>query len=396
MESALHQMTTTQMLELSNTTTITVKTYARALLNRVSENEDIVKAWSTMATNLSNYSPDPGLVIAQAQTLDQVPADQRGPLHGLAIRTKNIMDTKDIPTEYGSPIYRGHQPSSDSAAVANLRASGALIIGKTTTTRTPGGSSCGSAAVVASMHVPLSLGSQTGGSLMRPASFTGVHALKPTIDAISMEGQKIIAPTFDTIGFFARCVEDLQLLADVFGLKDDEPARDMPLEEISIALVKTPIWPAAEPGTISAMEKAATILRDKIIKVEEDNLAPEIRDIVENTSEIEHGERKKASNMYSHMRHVFNNLAREYTAILTPSAVDEAPVGHGNMGCATFNTIWTGFHMPGINVPVFVGANSMPVGMSLVGPRLRDQQLLKTTRVLVEVFGAQGSCKIPL
>ncbi|KAI3542635.1 hypothetical protein CSPX01_06840 [Colletotrichum filicis] len=358
MKSALYKLSATQVLELFKNNTITVETYARALLDRVNENEGIVKAWAHL----------------------------------------------DMPTEYGSPIYRGYQPSSDSAAVAILRASGALIFGKTTTTeftvtnsgpdttnprdpkRTPGGSSCGSAAAVAALHVPLSLGAQTGGSLIRPASFTGVYALKPTFNAISTEGQKAFAPTFDTFGFFARCVEDLQLLTDVFGLEDDESAKDTPLGEVSIALMKTPMWPAAGPGTISAMEKAAAILRDRGVKVEEvsfppeisdpdelkriqkvitlaeaqtsflreyrlekENLAPEIREIVENTTNVTHKEREQASDTYSQMRHVMNNLAQKYTAILTPSAVDEAPVGLEDMGRATFNTMWTAsapLHLP--------------------------------------------------
>lgn len=244
--------------------------------------------------------------------------------------------------------------------------------------RTPGGSSCGSAAAVAALHVPLSLGAQTGGSIIRPASFTGVFALKPTYNAISTEGQKAFAPTFDTFGFFARSVEDLQLLTDVFGLEDDDPPRITPLEEVSIALIKTPMWPAAGPGTVAAMKQAAIIFEQNGIKVEEvslpsevsdadsvkriqkiitngeaqvsflreyrvdkANLAAEIRDIVENTSNITHKEIVEATDTYSSMRHAVNNMAKDYTAILTPSAVDEAPIGLDDMGRATFNTMWT-------------------------------------------------------
>ncbi|KAL4412564.1 amidase [Colletotrichum abscissum] len=435
MTPRLHELTATQVLELLQNNIVTVETYARGLLDHIKETESIVKAWAFL---------DPGLVIAQAQTLDQVPVGERGPLHGLAIGVKDIMNSKDMPTEYGSPIYRGYRPSSDSAAVAILRASGALIFGKTTTTefavtnsgpdttnpcdpkRTPGGSSCGSAAAVAALHVPLSLGSQTGGSLIRPASFTGVYALKPTLNTISTEGQKAIAPIFDTCGFFARCVEDLKILADVFGIEDDEPARDMLLGEMSIALMKTPMWPTAGPGTISAIEAVTVILRERGIKVEEvsfppeisdpeeldrlqqvitqaearisflreyridkDNLAPEICEIVENTARITHKEREQASDRYYHMRLIINDWARGYTVILAPSAEDEAPVGLGDMGRATFNTMWTGFHMPVVNIPAFSGANDMPVGVSLVGPRFRDQQLLTTSLVLARVFRAR-------
>ncbi|KAK1529612.1 amidase [Colletotrichum paranaense] len=418
MTPRLHELTATQVLELLQNNTVTVEIYTRELLDHVKETESIVKAWAFL---------DPGLVIAQAQTLDQVPVGERGPLHGLAIGVKDIMNSKGKTT-------------TTEFAVTN---SGPDTTNPCDPKRTPGGSSCGSAAAVAALHVPLSPGSQTGGSLIRPASFTGVYALKPTFNTISTEGQKAIAPIFDTCGFFARCVEDLKILADVFSIEDDEPARDMLLGEMSIALMKTPMWATAGPGTISAIEAVTVILRERGIKVEEvsfppeisdpeeldrlqqvitqaetrisflreyridkDNLAPEICELVENTARITHQEREQASDRYSHMRRIINDLARGYTAILTLSAEDEAPVGLGHMGRATFNTMWTvsvplylsvtlqadvlqGFHMPVVNIPAFSGANDMPVGVSLVGPRFRDQQLLTTSLVLARVFRAR-------
>ncbi|PTD07630.1 Glutamyl-tRNA [Fusarium culmorum] len=227
MISSLYKLTATHALELINNNTISVEAYAKSLLDRIEERDSTVKAWAYL---------DPALVLSQARALDKLPIEERGPLHGLPIGIKDIMNTKDMPTQYGSPIYQGHQPSFDSSAVAILRAAGAIIFGKTTTTeftamnsgpettnphdpnRTPGGSSCGSAAAVADLQVPLSLGAQTGGSIIRPASFTGIFAMKPTFNAISIEGQKAFAPTFDTFGFFGRSIDDLKLLADVFSL----------------------------------------------------------------------------------------------------------------------------------------------------------------------------------
>ncbi|RSL66281.1 hypothetical protein CEP54_003789 [Fusarium duplospermum] len=436
MTSSPYKLTATQVLELLKNNDITVEAYARSLLDRIKENDGTVKAWAHL---------DPDLVLSQARALDEIPEDQRGPLHGLAIGVKDIMDTKDMHTQYGSPIYQGHQPGSDSSAVAVLRAAGALIFGKTTTTefavtnsgpettnphdpnRTPGGSSCGSAAAVADLKVTLSLGAQTGGSIIRPASYTGVFAMKPTFNAISTAGQKPMAPTFDTLGFFARSIEDLQLLADAFALQDDEPPRDIPLDEISVSLIETPMWSSAGPGTVLAMKKAVIILQKNNVKVEKvslppevadikalsriqkviihgeaqvsflreyrvdkANLAAEIRDMVENTPNITHKEVTEAYETYSRMREMVNKLAGSYTVILTPSAEDEAPLGLGDMGSPTFNTLWTGFHMPVINIPAFVGANNMPVGISLVGPRFRDQQLLRTGKVLSEVLMSHG------
>ncbi|KAI3324582.1 amidase signature enzyme [Xylariaceae sp. AK1471] len=438
MTAPLHTLTAVQVPDMLKNNKLTVEDYVCSLLNRIRERDNTVKAWAYL---------DSALVLSQARALDQVPQGQRGPLHGLAIGVKDIMNTKDMPTQFGSSIYQGHQSGFDSSAVAILRAAGALIFGKTTTTeftvtnsgpnttnphdpnRTPGGSSCGSAAAVADMQVPLSLGAQTGGSIIRPASFTGVFAMKPTYDAISTEGQKAFAPTFDTFGFFARSVDDLQLLADVFAIVDDEPPQDVPLERISVALMKTPMWESAGPGTITAMNEGAKILISCGVRVEEvsfpqgladvgdlkriqkviivgeaaaaflreyqvnkTNLAPEICRIVENASNYTKKERMQASDTYANMRQIINHLAERYSVILTPSAIDEAPLGLGDMGSAAFNTLWTGFHMPVINIPAFHGSHGMPVGLSLVAPRYRDQHLLKTSRILGEAL-AKNTCK---
>nr|ODN86714.1 hypothetical protein L203_03962 [Cryptococcus depauperatus CBS 7841] len=226
-----YKLTATEVLKLLKNNSMTVETYFRSFLDRIKERDSIVKAWTYL---------DHELVLSQARDLDQIPNSQRGPLHGIAIGVEDVMNTKDMPTQFGSRIYQGHRPGFDSSAIAILRAAGALIFGKTTTTeftvvnsgpettnphdpnRTPGGSACGSAAGVADLHVPLSVGTQNGGSVIRPASFTGVFAMKPTFSAISVEGQKAFSPSFDSFGFFARGIEDLQLLADVFALQDDK------------------------------------------------------------------------------------------------------------------------------------------------------------------------------
>ena len=385
-----------------------------------------------------------------------------------------------MPTQMGSPIYKGHQSRFDSSAVGILRAAGALIFGssrhkffrfksnitgKTTTTefcvtnsgpnttnphdpnRTPGGSSCGSAAAVADFHVPLALGAQTGGSIIRPASFTGVFALKPTYNAVSPEGTKVFSFTFDTLGFLTRSVDDLQLLADVFALKDDEPVQDIPLEEASVALIKTPMWGRAGPGTIAAMEKAERILRDNGVKVEEvsfpvplndgdglkslhkviisadaqiaflreyrvdkADLDPEIQGLVENSANFTNRETLQALDTLASMRSIVDDLAANYSAILTPSVVDEAPLGLGDMGSPDFNTLWTasalsfnlrfvshnlvqGFHTPVLNVPAFTGAHGMPISVSLVAGRYRDQHLLRIGKVLSDALMAKSDWK---
>ncbi|KAL3473889.1 amidase signature domain-containing protein [Aspergillus californicus] len=370
-----------------------------------------------------------------ARALDQIPYNERGPLHGLAIGINDIANTREVPTQFGSPIYTGHQSCFDSA----------LIFGKTTTTestvtnsgrnttnlhdptRTPGGSSCGSAAAVADFQVTLSLGAQTGGSVIRPASYTGVFAMKPTYNAISLEGQKTFAHTFDTLGFFARSIDDLQLLADVFAIKDDKSPEDIPPQSVSVALIKTPMWAQAGPSTVAAREKAAAILQNcgaqvekvpfppelsdaqalgriqKVImsaeaqrsflreyRVDKAHLAPEICAMVENTANYTNEEVAEALDTYATMRRIINDMAKKYSVILTPSAMDEAPVGLGDMGSATPNTPWTGFHMPVIHIPAFIGVHGMPVGVSLVASRFRDQHLLRISKVLGEPLIAEG------
>jgi Asp-tRNA(Asn)/Glu-tRNA(Gln) amidotransferase A subunit family amidase len=301
---------------------------------------------------------------------------------------------------------------------------------------------------VADFQVPLSLGTQTGGSVIRPASFTGIFAMKPTYNAISPEGQKTCTMTIDSFGFFARSIEDLQLVADVFALNDDGPLKDISLKEARVAFIKTPVWPRAGPGTIAAMEKAARILESHGVKVEQvsfpsefsdvdalkrmhsvvansdaqeaflreyrmdkTKLAPEIRSLVENSSNYTRQERVQAMDRYASMRPIFDKIAANYSAIITPSVVDEAPLGLNHFGSAAFNWFWTvsalllifqlfltnliqGIHMPVINIPAFTGAHGMPIGISVVAGRFFDHHLLRIGKVLSEPLLAKGGWKI--
>lgn len=276
--------------------------------------------------------------------------------------------------------------------------------------------------------------------------------MKPTHNAISVEGQKPFAPTFDTFGFFARSIEDLQLLADVFPLKDDRTPREIPMKDISIALVKTPMWSQAGPSTIAAINYAVEALQSKGVQIEDVSfpsevpdssvleqvemaitcsegqvsflreyrldrakLHPTVRELVENSANYTKKQRTEAFDDYARIRHIVNKMAEKYSVILTPSAVDEAPLGLGFTGAPTFNTFWTvstsatctwnmyfmltytkGCHMPVINIPAFTGAQGLPIGISLVAPRFCDQQLLKTSKLLSEalVFGGSPGVKV--
>lgn len=299
-----------------------------------------------------------------------------------------------MPTQHNSSIYEGDEPKLDAAAIITLRHAGALLLGKTTTTefasttagpktrnphdagRTPGGSSSGSAAAVGDFQVPIGLGTQTGGSTIRPGSFNGVYSFKPTWNSISREGLKIYSLILDTIGFFARSVEDLQLLSDVFALEDDlSPKDDFSIKGARFALLKTVVWPQAGPGTAAALEAGAKLLRDQGAEVDEIELPPEfdnipewhrivlhsdgrptflpeyriakeklspfLADHVENSCKIPRAAQLEAFDGIAALRPKIDEIACRYAAILTPSVVDEAPVGTESTGSPAFNSMWT-------------------------------------------------------
>ncbi|KAL4901451.1 amidase signature domain-containing protein [Aspergillus multicolor] len=415
------------VLDLFKTNTLTVEQYAKSLLDRIKERDIIVRAWAYL---------DPELVLEKARALERISYDERGPLHEIAIGIKGIANTKGIAQHldphhryqslripsYGRYAYTvwvthihntGHQSRSDSSAVAILRDAGALIFGKTTTTeftvtssgpsttnphdahRTPGGSSCGSAAAVADFQVTLSLGAQTGGSVIRPASYTGVFAMKPTHNAVSLEGKR-----------YSRLASILSLLAGVFSIEDDEIQAGLStaaaidkavaiLQNRGVQVEEVPFPPElCDAQALRRTQKV--IMSSEGQKVDKARLAPEICAMVENTAKYTNAEPTEALDTLAQWRVVINDLAENYTVILAPSAVDEAPLGLEDMESAIFNTVWTGFHMPVINIPAFMGAHDMPVSVSLVAPRFRGQHLLRIGKIVSEAFMAEGGWRIDL
>ncbi|KAK0468370.1 glutamyl-tRNA amidotransferase subunit A [Desarmillaria tabescens] len=412
---------------------LTVEQYAVSLLDRIKSRDDAVQAWAYL---------DPEYVLAQARELDKVPKEKRGPLHGAPIGVKDTMYTKDMPTQYNSPIYENHAPVVDSGPVTILRDAGALIFGKTTTAefaavftgpktrnphdpnRTPGGSSSGSGAAVGDFQVPIALGTQTIGSVIRPGSYNGVFAFKPTWGSISREGVKISSLILDTIGFFARSVADLQLLADAFKLSDDREPSTFELKGAKVAVCKTHIWPQVGQGTVNALEQAAKLLREHGAEVEElelpeefsqitqwlrnvldgdggisflpeynlakDKLDPYLLGFVENSTNLSKRDYLTGLDGIASLRPKIDAIAGRYAAILTPSVHDEAPEGISNTGSAAFCGMWTALHVPVVNIPGFAGSHGMPIGVSLVAPRYRDRHLLNVSQVVGKAFAADG------
>ncbi|KHN98974.1 glutamyl-tRNA(Gln) amidotransferase subunit A [Metarhizium album ARSEF 1941] len=278
----LYKLSATQAAERIRTNQLSALDYVKALLERVRDRDPQVGAWVFL---------DENAVLDQAKKLDELPAERRGPLHGLAVGIKDIFLTRDsdMPTRYYSRLHaQDGNAAADSACVGLLRSAGAIIFGKTATTefasmteggrcanphnakRTPGGSSSGSAAAVADFQAPLSLGSQTGGSIVQPASYNGVYGFKATWSTISTEGMCRVSVSADTPGFYARNVDDLELLAHLFRLDSllAEPAPPLSVNDARIAFIKTHVWPNAEPGTWAAWNLAQTLLAENGATIE--------------------------------------------------------------------------------------------------------------------------------
>jgi Asp-tRNA(Asn)/Glu-tRNA(Gln) amidotransferase A subunit family amidase len=379
---------------------------------------------------------DPAAALAQARRCDQGPAT--GPLHGLPFAVKDMIDTGTMPTTYNSPCYEGFRPARDAGCVASLRSQGGVLLGKVATVefasvgrvpptrnphdphRTPGGTSAGSAAAVAARMVPLALATQTGGSTIRPASFCGVAALKPTFGRVSTDGVRPYAPSLDTVSWMGRRVADLALLARAYRLADS--ATNKRRQRPVIGVCRTPYWGEAEPATRHVLEEAAERLRAAGYEVRDTDaldgwdrlneaqdiimhgegrgaylaeylqagcdLHPDIRDEVENAKGLEASDLRWAYDYVGRARMAVDAALENYDAWLTPAVPGEAPLGLEDTGLATFNRLWTALHVPCIVLPGFTGPSGLPVGIQLVARRFEDAALLQVAeRVEQALFG---------
>jgi Asp-tRNA(Asn)/Glu-tRNA(Gln) amidotransferase A subunit family amidase len=410
----LNQQSATAIAQTIAAGETTAEAVTRACLDRIEARDGAVKAWAYI---------DPEYALAQAQALDL--AITKGPLHGVPIGIKDVLDTADMPTEMGSPIYAGHRPMADAAAVAMLRAAGAVILGKTVTcefagmhpgattnphdpTRTPGGSSSGSAAAVADFHVHGALGTQTGGSVLRPASFCGIVGYKPTYNIINRAGLMFAAENLDTIGFMGRSVGDVDAIAAaILNRPSVTPSAE---SKPRIGLCRTQLWQTAQPETVEAVEDSAARLAAagaQIIPIEMPStfeaLAPmrnRINDYersrvlgyhwkhnrsrisdglakqIENGTSMAYGEYSEAITLASESRQQVDAVFDEVDVLLAPAVAGEAPEGLDKTGDPRFQGYWTILHVPTITLPTHKGPNGMPVGIQLVGPRWEDTQLL--------------------
>jgi Asp-tRNA(Asn)/Glu-tRNA(Gln) amidotransferase A subunit family amidase len=393
---------------------LTAEALTRDCLDRAEERAS-VKAWAWL---------DAEQALAQARAADR--AGRPGLLAGLPVGVKDIIDTADMPTEHGSPIYRGNRPFADAACVALLRMAGAVIMGKTVTTEfanrfpgptvhphnpahTPGGSSSGSAAGVADFQVPAGLGTQTGGSVIRPSAFCGVVGYKPSFGEFSRGGVKLQCPNLDTLGLLCRSLDDLALLRAALLAVEPQPI-DRAAGAPRIGLCRTPAWDAADAATQALLERTAGRLSEAGATVRDAAFAPQFHNIHEHHRRIfayeaarnlayeydNHRDRVSAVLRESLLtpgralplsayvealetaeayRAHLDDMFRGVDVLLTPSAPGEAPEGLGSTGDPRFNSIWTLAWTPCVTLPAGTGPQGLPLGIQLVGARFRDEAL---------------------
>jgi Asp-tRNA(Asn)/Glu-tRNA(Gln) amidotransferase A subunit family amidase len=398
---------------------ITAQALVAACLDRIAAHDLELQAWECL-------KPEQAMACARAAD-----ADPRPPLYGLPIGVKDIIDTVDLPTMCGSPVYRDRRPTRDAACVAALRSAGAVILGKTVTTEfavytpgrtrnprrlthTPGGSSSGSAAAVAAQMVPAALGTQTAGSVIRPAAFCGVFGFKPSFGRLSMTGIHPLAPSLDTLGVFARAIEDVPLLLSALGLS----LKNAPLSQPPrVGVWRTELWGLATPATqrcvgdcarrlamagarvmdvelgveyaglaeaqatVMAVEAASSLAQ--LRSTQGENLSARLRTFLDEGAATPPSRYRAALALAQTGRRRAAELFAELDVLLTPSAAGEAPLGVETTGDPAFNRIPTLLGLPCLNVPVAFGPDGLPLGLQLVGPTGGDAQLLTVTEWVV-------------
>lgn len=433
------ELTVSQAAPLIERGDLSSEDWARSCLARIAQREPLLRAWACV---------DQDLALRSARAIDT--GRIYGPLKGAPVGFKDLIATADLPTSYNSPQRFGERPAQDADAVTIVKLAGGLVLGKTETVEfgtghrkpltrnphnpahTPGGSSSGSAAAVADFHVPVAIGTQTGGSVIRPATFCGIYALKPSYGLVSNAGIRAIAPSFDTVGWFSRCVEDLQRLSDAFHLPDlDEVPRSRPAREIRVGLCRTPAWRHAQPDSRAALEGAARRLTEAGVPLVEIDLPdafdriPEtameaidwearwafLADVLRHGPVLSDGARKKvfasrmgpaaalaAMDAIAALRPRFDSVftRNDVDVLLAPATTGEAPEGLLGNGDAVFNTLWTVLHVPCIAIPAGRGGNALPVGVQLVGPRFADRDLLRQAAALAPIIDPASGTTSPL
>lgn len=433
--TALNERTASELIQMLAAGDVSAEELMRACLARVADREETVQAWAFL---------DPETALANARTADarRNAGVALGPLHGVPVGIKDVIETSDMPTENGSDLFRGQQTGRDAHCVARLRNAGAVIMGKTVTTElantcpsktrnphnpahSPGGSSSGSGAAVADFHVPLALGTQTGGSVIRPGSFNGIHAMKPTLGLIQREGVLMQSHTLDTVGVYGRSVEDLALISNTlsvfdasesfsFGGRRADLVAECRLETPAprFAFLQTPAWPEADSGARDAIERVADGLGvrcvletlpspfDRIVDfhttVMASEMVPHYGPLIDASPEkassmlkarldaarqVAAGDYVEALLARGRINDSLISLLDRYDAVLCLPAPGPAPRGFATTGSAVFNGLWTYLGAPCVTLPR-LSVDGLPLGVQLVGKPGEDGKLLRTARWL--------------
>ena len=419
--------------------TLTSVDLVKACLARIEQTDNQVKAWVHL---------DPEYALAQASELDAIRQSGKplGSLHGVPVGLKDIIDTRDYPAEHGSPIHAGRKPETDAAIVERLREAGAVILGKTATAEfafvhppetrnphnpdhSPAGSSSGSAAAVAAFHVPLAIGTQTNGSVIRPASFCGTYGFKPTRGIISRRGLLQTSKSLDQVGSFARALEDVALLVDVIagydptdplcysrprpnmleGSKSEAPVEpalawfDMPfndrldtdaregIEELLGAL-GAKVERLQAPETLSGLVAVHNTIHEYEIcqhleaefRDHWDQISPALQAVITAAQKITQAQYEDALEVKASANSFFADFFNDYDAVIAPSAAGEAIKFGGGTGDPIFCTVWTLGGLPSLSMPLLVGENGLPIGVQLIGAAEEDDRLLRTANWLLK------------
>ena len=416
-----------------------------ACLKRIDELEPTIGAWAHL---------DRDIALQQARAADEFRKSGLpiGTLHGLPIGIKDIIDTADYPTERGTVLHQGRQPDRDATLVSLLKEAGAIILGKTVSTEmavyapgktrnphnpehTPGGSSSGSAAAVAAAMVSLSVGTQTNGSIIRPAAYCGVYGYKPSFGRISRHGVLEQSPPLDTIGVFARDLADLALIADVLMRYDAQDSAMIPIAPPCIAgimaqevpanphfaFVRSPVWDQVEEVTRDGLRElidATNQAQQKTIDIVDlpplfddlhedhrrlmegdlarsfadeyqrgkEELSPVLREMIERGQQVSSDDYDNALARMQEYNAFLEQVFEDFDAILTPSTAGPAPAGLAATGSPVMNTIWTFCGTPALNVPLLQSAEGLPIGVQVVGAKDDDARLFRSTRWLLNIL----------
>jgi Asp-tRNA(Asn)/Glu-tRNA(Gln) amidotransferase A subunit family amidase len=422
----LHKLSAMQIATGIAQGAFTAQNVVQQCLDRIEEREPLIRAWAALDAETS---------LAAARQLDR--GTSRGPLHGVPFGVKDVIDTADFPTQMGSPLYGGHRPRFDAACVALARNAGAIVMGKTATAEfagtappttrnphnpahTPGGSSSGSGAAVADYMVPLAYGTQTGGSILRPAAFCGVIGFKPTFGSYNPVGVKPAAVSFDTLGLIARTLDDVELFHAV--LVGDKPTpTSMADNAPRIGICRSHLWETAQPETVFAIDDAIRRLQAAGANIREvvlpsgfehltayravvnayerlgglgaewcqrrDGLSAQMVRTCEAGAAVSRAEYVRALVQLERSRVEFEACFADVDVLVTPTTPGEAPIGLDYAGDPRFQELWTLLHVPAMTLPTHRGPNGLPVGIQLLMQRYREPQLFAAARWIEDRLG---------